>query len=59
MVDHNHSTGKIRALLCSNCNTAIGLLKEDIPRVERLIEYLKLHYIPGGGVVPSENRGIM
>jgi hypothetical protein len=28
-VDHNHETGKIRGLLCTNCNTAIGLLNEN------------------------------
>lgn len=28
-VDHDHQTGKIRGLLCTNCNTALGLLKEN------------------------------
>jgi hypothetical protein len=42
-VDHNHSTGKIRKLLCKNCNTAIGLLKEDVVVIAKAIEYLKLH----------------
>src|SRR5882672_1412366 len=28
-VDHNHTTNKVRGLLCSNCNTALGFLKED------------------------------
>jgi len=28
-VDHNHQTGKVRGLLCSPCNTAIGSLKAD------------------------------
>lgn len=42
-VDHCHATGKIRALLCSACNTAIGLLNDDIARVQAAIEYLKHH----------------
>ena len=40
-VDHNHSTGKIRALLCGPCNTALGLLKEDLKIVESLKRYLE------------------
>lgn len=40
-VDHNHITGQIRALLCSKCNFAIGLFKEDVVRLESAIHYLK------------------
>lgn len=40
-VDHCHKTGKVRELLCSNCNTALGLLKEDINVLEATIEYIK------------------
>lgn len=40
-VDHNHKTLEIRALLCDNCNPAIGFVKESIARCEQLIEYLK------------------
>lgn len=39
-VDHRHKTGKVRGLLCSNCNTAIGLLKEDINVLKNAINYL-------------------
>jgi hypothetical protein len=42
-VDHNHKTGKIRGLLCKNCNTSIGLLKEDIKVLENAIIYLSFH----------------
>ena len=28
-IDHCHSTGGVRGLLCFNCNAALGLLKED------------------------------
>jgi formate dehydrogenase maturation protein FdhE len=39
-IDHDHETEKIRGLLCSNCNTALGLMKDDITRLARAIEYL-------------------
>jgi hypothetical protein len=42
-VDHNHFTNKIRKLLCNKCNIALGLFNEDIPLMERAIQYLKDH----------------
>lgn len=39
-VDHNHETGEVRALLCNNCNTGLGLFKEDPDRMKSAIEYL-------------------
>lgn len=41
-IDHDHNTGKIRGLLCHGCNTAIGLLNEDIDIFKRAIQYLEL-----------------
>lgn len=40
VVDHCHSTGVIRGVLCSNCNTALGMFKDDLERLTRGIEYL-------------------
>ena len=40
-VDHCHHTGKVRGLLCSNCNTGIGGLRDDIGLLKRAIEYLE------------------
>jgi hypothetical protein len=40
-VDHDHVTGKIRALLCTRCNTALGLLLDDPTIVQEAVEYLK------------------
>ena len=39
-IDHCHKTGKIRGLLCSKCNTAIGLLNDNPDILRRAIEYL-------------------
>lgn len=39
-VDHCHETGEVRGLLCSKCNTAIGMFQEDINVMYRAIEYL-------------------
>lgn len=39
-VDHCHKTGKVRGLLCSLCNTAIGKLNDDPAILQRAIDYL-------------------
>lgn len=41
MVDHCHSTGKVRGLLCHNCNRALGLLQDDKQAIKRALEYLE------------------
>ena len=40
-IDHCHKTNEIRGLLCSSCNTAIGLFKDDIDSLSSAIDYLK------------------
>lgn len=40
-VDHCHETKVVRGLLCSRCNTAIGLLFHDLENLENAIKYLK------------------
>lgn len=42
-VDHNHSTGKVRSLLCANCNSGIAHFKENISILEKAISYLEMH----------------
>jgi hypothetical protein len=39
-VDHCHTTGKIRGLLCSDCNTALGLLKDNPETMANMIIYI-------------------
>lgn len=40
-VDHCRTTGKIRGILCDNCNTSLGLLKESPSILQSAIDYLK------------------
>lgn len=40
-VDHCHTTGTVRGLLCGSCNRALGLLKDDYKIVNKAKEYLK------------------
>lgn len=41
VVDHDHSTGAVRGLLCHSCNRALGLLGDDVKILKRMIEYLQ------------------
>lgn len=40
-VDHNHETGKIRAILCRRCNLGIGHLQDSIVVVKSALKYLE------------------
>lgn len=40
-VDHCHSTGKVRGLLCSKCNFGIAQLDDSIDLLQNAIKYLK------------------
>jgi hypothetical protein len=40
-VDHCHRTNKVRALLCTKCNTALGQVNDNIDLLLKLIKYLK------------------
>ena len=43
-VDHCHKTGKVRGLLCSKCNTGIGMFEDSIENLTSAISYLKENY---------------
>jgi hypothetical protein len=50
LIDHNHTTGAFRALLCSSCNTALGLLQDSPEILQEAIAYLNRWD------TPEENR---
>lgn len=39
-VDHDHTTGKVRGLLCHRCNTALGLFQDSPAALKLAIKYL-------------------
>ena len=40
-VDHCHESGKIRGLLCGNCNNGLGIYKDNINYLGKAITYLR------------------
>lgn len=42
-VDHDHATGRVRALLCPRCNTLTGWIESNPDRVEPVQRYLAAH----------------
>lgn len=45
-VDHCHTSGKVRGILCNKCNLGIGLLGDDLESLEKAYTYLKSFYEP-------------
>ena len=39
-IDHDHKTGEVRGLLCSDCNRGIGFLRDDTVVLQRAADYL-------------------
>ena len=41
VVDHDHKTGKLRGILCSQCNTALGMVRDSPDVLRRAADYLE------------------
>lgn len=41
VIDHDHATDMVRALLCDPCNKVLGMADEDIARLRRAADYLE------------------
>lgn len=42
-IDHDHGGGKVRGLLCTNCNLGIGHLQDSEYIIESALNYIKYH----------------
>lgn len=41
-IDHDHNTGRVRGILCNNCNRALGMLKDDPAILREAATYLEV-----------------
>jgi hypothetical protein len=43
VVDHDHGDGQLRGLLCSTCNSGIGMLRDDVAILRAALSYLEAY----------------
>lgn len=39
-IDHNHNTGEFRGILCTKCNSLLGMAKDSVEVLRRAVTYL-------------------
>jgi len=54
-VDHDHATAQVRGMLCSNCNQALGNVRDSVQVLERLAGYLVKHHFLALGATLTES----
>jgi hypothetical protein len=55
-VDHDHATGRVRGMLCFNCNQALGNVRDDMRVLTNLTNYLLEHKLASLAVPVDESR---
>ena len=55
-IDHDHATGRFRAFLCDDCNTAIGLFEDNPKLLKQAIAYLEKHRASPEQLLPATDQ---
>ena len=53
-IDHDHTTGEVRGLLCKSCNCALGYLGDKLEMLKSAVEYLENYENRSTGNIPAK-----